>query len=268
MSIEVQMQAFANRMSVWGQQLPPFLHSYLHDLEGLWWIAIWSLFYAIPTARIHEVERNLKERLNQEMTAGCIFPVSLQGSLERQRFLLQKVYFDLTIQRIPAEFRGVIPAMRQAAQLLVTSYISVQSDATIHLINTPEPYTTIYGHVEQCFRNAIPHAAEDVRLVGDIRAKARQRIIKETERATLTLRAPKADWKSGGKRTVGDASADQPTSRPSKRAKQDDAPAVPVEDQDIVDVPRSPPVAVQQRAGCKKSGGCRLRERLALHAVL
>lgn len=263
MSIEVQIQAFANRMSVWGQRLPPFLHSYLHDLEGLWWIAMWSLFHAIPTARIHEVERNLEQRLNQEMTAGRIFPVSLQGSLERNGFLLREAELDLKVRHIPAEFRGALPSMKQIAQLLVARYYAIQSDAIIQQINTPEPYAPIYEPMEQCFRNAMQHAASDVRLIADVRAKAKQRKAKEKKQAALASSGQNGKGRSSGKRTAEDA-ADQPTSGPSKRAKKDNAPPVSVEDHDMADEPPSPTVAVQKRAESKKSGGRRSKETVSL----
>lgn len=273
MSTEIQDGTFTYRLPRPYQhiEIPPFLHNYLHDIEGLWWIAMWSLFHTIPAAQIYDVERNVKKRLNQEMIARAIFPKSSRGSAERRRFLNDKVYFDKASKNVPAEFKGVIRSMQQAAHLLVIqTYVVVQDDPTIQQVNTPEPYTSIYGPMQQCFLDAILHAAQDVRLISEVRAKAEEKEAKEKRRPALTLRAYKADDMSVGKKTAGNAAADLPTSRPSKRAK-DDAPPVPVEGQDIAGEPPSPIVVVQQRAGFtgkkvgrrSSTGNVSLRERVS-----
>ena len=215
MSVEIQSQSFLYRVPVRGVKTPPFLHNYLHDVEGLWWIAMWSLFHTIPAARTHEVEGDLRKQLLQESTADDIFPTSLQGSPERRRFLNNKSYFDELSEDIPAEFRGVIPSLDKMAHLLVTFYATIQNDVAIKQINTPKPYTLIYGPIEKCFQDAIPHAAEDVRLISTVRWEAEKKE-KEKEHAAAVLRGQKGDRKIGGKRTIEDAAGDPATESTSE----------------------------------------------------
>ena len=152
-----------------GDNPPPFLHNYLHDLEGLWWIAMWSLFYTLPSARVQDVQ--LASKLPQEQAAASIFPLSMTGSERRRTFLASNRDFAQRTACLPPEYASVIQSMRKAADLLCDLYSDLQENSVFHQINTPEPYASIYDPLIRCFQDAIPHAQTDVEYIYDVRAR-------------------------------------------------------------------------------------------------
>jgi hypothetical protein len=67
----------------------PFSHNHLHDLESLWWVAVWIVFYnyfspAMPSddclpLTLEDVDKHLK-------LAGRIFPSTLDDTKRRDCF--------------------------------------------------------------------------------------------------------------------------------------------------------------------------------------
>lgn len=115
---------------------------------------MWSLFYTLPAARVKDVQ--LTSRLLQEQIAASIFPLSMAGSDMRRNFLAKNPEFDQQTACLPAEYAGVIPFMRKAADLLCDVYSDVQENPVFYQINTPAPYASIYDPIICCFQDAIP----------------------------------------------------------------------------------------------------------------
>ncbi|KAI3607815.1 other 1 protein kinase [Moniliophthora roreri] len=66
MAVEVQ----AKKHLFKGKGQAQFLHNYFHDIEGIWWIGIWHLFYTCPV----EGKADLGNIARQVMAAKNIFP--------------------------------------------------------------------------------------------------------------------------------------------------------------------------------------------------
>ncbi|KAI3616466.1 hypothetical protein WG66_011376 [Moniliophthora roreri] len=78
MAVEVQ----AKKHLFKGEGQAQFLHNYFHDVEGVWWIAIWHLFYACPV----EGKTDLKKLAGQVRAANTIFPDDVNGTAQRHIF--------------------------------------------------------------------------------------------------------------------------------------------------------------------------------------
>uniref|UniRef100_A0A0W0FDR8 Uncharacterized protein n=1 Tax=Moniliophthora roreri TaxID=221103 RepID=A0A0W0FDR8_MONRR len=80
MAVEVQ----AKKHLFKGEGQAQFLHNYFHDVEGVWWIAIWHLFYACPV----ESKTDIKKLTGQVRAANNIFPDDVDGTTQRQNFFV------------------------------------------------------------------------------------------------------------------------------------------------------------------------------------
>uniref|UniRef100_A0A0W0GBD5 Protein kinase domain-containing protein n=2 Tax=Moniliophthora roreri TaxID=221103 RepID=A0A0W0GBD5_MONRR len=80
MAVEVQAKShlFQDKYGIEVQ----FLHNYFHDVEGVWWIGIWHLFYTCPV----ESKTDLKDLVLQVREAKVIFPDDVGGTMERREF--------------------------------------------------------------------------------------------------------------------------------------------------------------------------------------
>jgi Fungal protein kinase len=89
------MQDVRNTSGIRKTTIVPFSHNHLHDLESLWWVAVWMVFYNRfskaqrsddePPFTLTEAERQLK--LSQ-----VLFPSLLKNTdhLSASRFLFKK----------------------------------------------------------------------------------------------------------------------------------------------------------------------------------
>ena len=194
MSIEIQTDYYVFAPADLEDDLkpPPFLHNYMHDVEGLWWIAMWSFFFTIPISRIKEVKLN--QKLPQEISAQKIFPLSVTGSSHRSQVFQRRSAFDKRVGNIPSEFALVVPLMADAASLIRKRYTNNQLATTIEQINTPEPYATVYDPLAQLFREAALLAPKDVRQMSSIRAVLEEQSEETTEDEDVSPLTPvKAD---------------------------------------------------------------------------
>ncbi|ESK83852.1 other 1 protein kinase [Moniliophthora roreri MCA 2997] len=78
MAVEVQ----AKKHLFKGKGQAQFLHNYFHDIEGIWWIGIWHLFYTCPV----EGKADLGNIARQVMAAKNIFPDDVNGTVQRLNF--------------------------------------------------------------------------------------------------------------------------------------------------------------------------------------
>ncbi|KAL0567884.1 hypothetical protein V5O48_014111 [Marasmius crinis-equi] len=93
-----------------------FLHNFLHDLEGLWWIMIYNLFNTRPEAKLPS---NLKAR---RIARDRIFPNSVHGSKDREHFFMQGKEYLTQSGYLPEEYRRMSREMGRALVTLTASY--------------------------------------------------------------------------------------------------------------------------------------------------
>ena len=66
-----------------------FSHNHLHDLESLWWVAVWTAFYNDFLERDSSHDRpspSLEDAKEKLSLAGTIFPHALQSTTRRDNF--------------------------------------------------------------------------------------------------------------------------------------------------------------------------------------
>jgi hypothetical protein len=133
-----------------------FIHNHLHDLESLWWVAVWLVFYnhfydtqqsnEEPLSDLQDVERQLR-------LARTLFPSSIT-SIHRQNgfqtsFL--KVYNDL-----PKNKHLICSYLDVLRTYLISHYLKVESTLP-HSIDLTASTDDIYGD----FRKAFALSQED-----------------------------------------------------------------------------------------------------------
>lgn len=164
---------------------PEFRHNYLHDVEGLCWVALYTLFFTIPVARAGGIPVRTS---HQEQFALWLFLFRdwKYGASIRREFLLEDP--DLAgraMEAVPTEYESAINQLAIAARSIHDLYMALEQDDAIERINTPEPYTPIYSKMVECFMEAARAAPkEEVRYITEIR-EARQR--KESEEEVEVL---------------------------------------------------------------------------------
>ena len=94
-------------------QTPPFNHHYLHDLESLWWIAIWAIFTTKPES---DEEYILCESFDK------IFPSQVDSMGERMSFFTSKQMFMHHTRKLHSTFQPIVQLLNTLRQVLVESY--------------------------------------------------------------------------------------------------------------------------------------------------
>ncbi|KAK1228050.1 hypothetical protein PQX77_008929 [Marasmius sp. AFHP31] len=131
MAVEVQrgMYRFGDPTSFTiddAEEEVPFLHNYLHDIEGIWWIMVHNLFTTKPTASTPE---NLQKR---KIIRDLVFPESVDGSLERQDFLMDAKFHQGLRRSLPEHYQPIAMEMSKALEALSKIYVRVRSDVLDH----------------------------------------------------------------------------------------------------------------------------------------
>ncbi|KAK7026794.1 hypothetical protein VNI00_015452 [Paramarasmius palmivorus] len=91
MAVEVQLKEhlFCEPTDPSAGTKVPVLHNYLHDVESVWWIAMWHLFHTYPVREEDRCISNVavKNIRKQQEKAHAIFPASVDGSMKRWFFV-------------------------------------------------------------------------------------------------------------------------------------------------------------------------------------
>ena len=137
----------------------PFAHNHLHDLESLWWVAVWIVFYnhfcdsrqpqKDPLSDPDEVERQLG-------VARILFPPSMENSGRLSSFLSTFVEVYANLPKHKAVICFHLEVLR--AQL-VQSYSAVESTLP-HSIDLTAFKDDIYERFRKVFtlsRNGCSH---------------------------------------------------------------------------------------------------------------
>jgi hypothetical protein len=98
----------------------PFRYGYLHDLESIWWIALWALFHHVPT----DMDVPNKDSDGREFfdVTSKLFPSIFDENNDR---FVAMAYSD-TIARgkrlLPAPFRSILDILDNFRRYLLTTY--------------------------------------------------------------------------------------------------------------------------------------------------
>ncbi|KAF8582551.1 hypothetical protein K439DRAFT_1635200 [Ramaria rubella] len=111
-----------------------FHYNPLHDLESLWWIGVWMMFYHRPT-----VEQNDQEQIDKEYEAAIeqykihqnIFPGFL-NSASRSRTLTLSTELASNLDSLPNSCYKVALRLNRARRILVKAYQTAEAGPEIN----------------------------------------------------------------------------------------------------------------------------------------
>lgn len=127
-------------------------HNYLHDIESLWWIAMYGLLTTVPTG-VQETAEVTKDRLDR---AASIFSNRLECLKERRTLLLQRQ--ELEVLKLPAGHDSVLLLMNAAALVLARAYHSFEAELDSY---DSSKFRPIYLEMHHLFNEAASVATRE-----------------------------------------------------------------------------------------------------------
>ncbi|KAK1229993.1 hypothetical protein PQX77_006935 [Marasmius sp. AFHP31] len=132
----------------------PFLHNYLHDIEGIWWILTHNLYTTVPTNPKEKASEGQRQQCIN--TANSIFPPSVGGGRERNLFVRYEYYWGECKRVLPSEYQDLADVSGEALDALLRYYRSVE-DPTQRVL-AHENYRGVYDEMIQYFERMKDHA--------------------------------------------------------------------------------------------------------------
>ncbi|KAL5479068.1 hypothetical protein ACEPAI_2356 [Sanghuangporus weigelae] len=106
----------------------PFFHNDLHDLESLWWIAVWVLFSSRPVSDDGTENAEDSERDEQREAASSVLFPSVELRRERRLFLQSKDDFYARVAWMPDRFRSIKVVLNTLRRSIVRKYSKFEAD--------------------------------------------------------------------------------------------------------------------------------------------
>jgi len=105
----------------------PFIHTHLHDLESLWWVAVWIVFYnefRIPQQPNEAAVSDLKDVERQLAAARTLFPPIMESTRRRDGFQLR---FHKICEGLPSSKATVCTSFDLLRRDLIQGHRNVQA---------------------------------------------------------------------------------------------------------------------------------------------
>lgn len=128
-------------------------HNYLHDIESMWWIAIWTYLRIVPTDATADHIKKI------EALFLDIFPNSASGSNSRSNFLLDPVLTMENTLQYPY-FWAMIQPILDTHSALIEHYLEYETRMEEYLQH--KKFSKIYGSFATYFRAAMDNAPSSV----------------------------------------------------------------------------------------------------------
>ncbi|KAJ8083327.1 hypothetical protein PM082_009199 [Marasmius tenuissimus] len=134
MAVEVQVDDYVfgpllNIIADTSGQGPQFLHNYLHDVEGLWWIMMYSLFSTGPASETLPSPEGLNDRMAKR---DQLFPALITDSVIRRDFMTNVKIRQRYVSTLPQPYQALAANMAEALVQLVKLYWSADRDVLNH----------------------------------------------------------------------------------------------------------------------------------------
>ena len=104
------------------------LYNYIHDLESLWWILIWTVF-VYEKAPVLTDETSTKFAEAQRSSYFSLFPADLNFG-RRYTFLVDRGLFKRHMKNVPPFFKGYVRTIKHLRVLLLHKYTEVEKDVS------------------------------------------------------------------------------------------------------------------------------------------
>jgi hypothetical protein len=133
----------------------PFSHNHLHDLESLWWVVVWMVFYnKFSKSKSHQSDEeplsDLRETGRQLAVARTLFPPSTESIRRRDGFQRS---FATASNGLPHNKKNICDYLEILRQSLVEDYIAIESTHP-KFINSTASNDDIYDGFKEAFRDS------------------------------------------------------------------------------------------------------------------
>jgi len=151
----------------------PFSYNHLHDLESLWWVAVWMVFYnyfsegTLSRDRPSFTLRDTEARLNLAQT---LFP-PVFDSITRQLGFRYPTSFLNTCERLPGNKKAIYIRLNILRRLLISHYRVIEAGYPLS-VDPNSSKDDIYDHFTRLF-STLKTVSHDLVLdfIPDIYAK-------------------------------------------------------------------------------------------------
>jgi hypothetical protein len=101
----------------------PWTHNYLHDLESLWWVAVWIVFYNVFRDSKQPKEPGAVDTTHQLRLAQSLFPPTLSSSHRRNGFMWG---FPELCDQLPSTPKIICRSLNNLRELLIEEYTKAE----------------------------------------------------------------------------------------------------------------------------------------------
>jgi hypothetical protein len=136
----------------------PFSHNHLHDLESLWWVAVWVVFYNYFSERTPSNDRpsfTLRDANDQLMLARILFPPALESTTRQIGFQHPKSFHN-TCDGLPRNKRAIYLRLNLLRRLLVRDYRVIEAEYPL-FVDPNSSKDDIYDHFTRLFLKTVSH---------------------------------------------------------------------------------------------------------------
>lgn len=186
-------------------------HNYLHDIESVWWIAIWTALRIVPMNATVDGVKTMRSLFT------TIFPNSAGGSTPRTDFLLGPYPTIETTPQYRAHWE-MSQAILRAHKLLMDHYMDFERKGKDFVMQNR--FSTIYDLVATHFKTAMDKAPSLVTFLGDAPEPTKPEGGSEVhENVAVPTAASEAPTRQPKRRitAVPAAAGEAPTRQPKKR---------------------------------------------------
>ena len=127
----------------------PFSHNHLHDLESLWWVAVWMVFFHYFSEGTTPRDRlALQDAKDQLRLAEKLFPPVPASTARRDSFQIPEL-FEETCKQLPHDKEDAYIGLDFLREHLIKHYKAIE--ANYPLINPNASTDDIYDDFTQSF---------------------------------------------------------------------------------------------------------------------
>jgi hypothetical protein len=130
----------------------PFSYNHLHDLESLWWIAVWVVFYnhfSEGTTSPDRPSLTLQDASRQFNLAETLFPLALESTTREHVFQKDKDFLK-KCEGLPRNRKAICLLLDFLRQLLISNYKIVEANHPPS-VNPDFPNNDIYDGFTEGF---------------------------------------------------------------------------------------------------------------------
>jgi len=99
----------------------PFSHNHLHDLESLWWVAVWVVFHNYFSKEATSPSVTLQDVENQIRQARILFPFESNNAARRDSFEQPEDFNDICA-RLPRNKKAICHRLNALLRYLINDY--------------------------------------------------------------------------------------------------------------------------------------------------